>query len=129
MSPKKQAIIKMPSRDHKQFRLNVVQALWFAPIVVFYLESLIVPVESCKNNPKKAETRAIKIHKPLRYALLFVALEKQKSFFPDLQCGVMDQFVKTLDQLGKQIYNEKKTPKLFRATQHIQRRGMNKLDV
>ena len=82
-----------------------------APILGFVdLESLIVPVEGCKNNPKKQKTRAIEIHKPCSCALLFVALEEQKHFFFDLQCGpgFMDQFVKTLDQVGKKIYNEKK---------------------
>ena len=71
----------MPSSDQKQFQFNNVQARWFAPIVGFFdLESLIVPVEGCKNNPEKAETRAIEIHKPCSYAMLFVALEKQKPF-------------------------------------------------
>ncbi|XP_075259949.1 uncharacterized protein LOC142351664 [Convolutriloba macropyga] len=47
--------------------------------------------------------------------MLFVALEEQKPFFFDLQCGpgVMDQFVKTLDQVGKQIYNEKQKHRNF----------------
>ena len=86
----KQAIIKKPRRDQKQFRFNNVQARWFAPIEgFFYLKSLIVPVEGCKNNPEKEETRAIEINKPCSYALLFVALEEQKPFFFDLQCGPM----------------------------------------
>ena len=98
----------MPSGDQKQFRSNNIRARRFFAIAFFDLESLIASVEGCKNNTKKAETREIEFLKLCSYALLIVALEEQKPFF-DLQCRpcVTDQFLKTLDQVGRQIYNKK----------------------
>ena len=67
----KQAVVKMPQET--SFNYKRIQSRWFAPIVGFFdLESIIESVSGCRNNPLKAETRIIGLHKPCSYAMLFV---------------------------------------------------------
>ena len=105
------AIIKMPKAGQQKFELKNNQARWFAPIVRFFdLESIIEPViGSSSNTQNSSTTRALEEHKPCSYALLFVALNETKPFFFDLKCGpnVMIDFVKSLEQIAKSIYDVK----------------------
>ena len=105
-----QAIIKMPKAGQRKFEFKNNQARWFALIVGFFdLDSIIEPVigSSSSNTQSSSNTRALEEHKPCSYALLFVAWNETKPFFFDLKCGpnVMIEFVKSLEQIVKRIYN------------------------
>ena len=111
-----QAIIKMPKAKHQNFEFKNVQARWFAPIVGFFdLESIIEPVANTINTQQNSVTRALEEHKPCSYALLFVALNETKPFYFDLKCGpnVMVEFVKSLEQIARDIYDVKQQHKNF----------------
>ena len=105
------------------------QARWFALIVGFFdLESIIEPVfdssSSSSNTQSSSTTRALEEHKPCSYALLFVALNETKPFFFDLKCGpnVMIEFVKSLEQIAKSIYDVKQQYKNFSGEPSIPKR-------
>ena len=111
-----QAIIKMPKAEQQNFEFKNVQARWFAPIVGFFdLESIIEPVANTINTQQNSVTRALEEHKPCSYALLFVALNETKPFYFDLKCGpnVMVEFVKSLEQIARDIYDVKQQHKNF----------------
>ena len=93
-----------------------VQARWSAPIVGFFdLESIIEPVANTINTKQNSVTRVLEEHKPCSYALLFVALNETKPFYFDLKCGpnVMVEFVKSLEQIARDIYDVKQQHKNF----------------
>ena len=111
-----QAIIKMPKVEQQNFEFKNVQARWFAPIVEFFdLESIIEPVAHNYNTQQNSVTRALEEHKSCSYALLFVALNETKPFYFDLKCGpnVMVEFVKSLEQIARDIYDVKQQHKNF----------------
>ena len=111
-----QAIIKMPKVEQQNFEFKNVQARWFAPIVgVFDLESIIEPIAHIYNTQQYSVTRALEEHKPCSYALLFVALNETKPFYFDLKCGpnVMAEFVKSLEQIARDIYDVKQRHQNF----------------
>ena len=111
-----QAIIKMPKVEQQNFEFKKVQARWFAPIVGFFdLESIIEPVVHNYKTQQNSVIRALEEHKPCSYALLFVALNETKPFYFDLKCGpnVMVEFVKSLEQIARDIYDVKQQHKNF----------------
>ena len=111
-----QAIIKMPKAEQQNFEFKNLQARWFAPIVGFFdLESIIEPVAENRTNTQNTVTRAIEEHKPCSYALLFVALNEVEPYFFDIKSGpnVMSEFVKSLEQIAKQIYEVKQKHRNF----------------
>ena len=106
----------MPKAKQQNFEFKNVQARWFAPIVGFFdLESIIEPVANTINTQQNSVTRALEEHKPCSYALLFVALNETKPFYFDLKCGpnVMVEFVKSLEQIARDIYDVKQQHKNF----------------
>ena len=111
-----QAIIKIPKAKQQNFEIKNVQARWFAPIVGFFdLESIIEPVASTINTQQNSVTRALEEHTPCSYALLSVALNETKPFYFNLKCGpnVMVEFVKSLEQIARDIYDVKQQHKNF----------------
>ena len=111
-----QAIIKMPKAKQQNFEFKNFQARWFASIVGFFdLESIIEPVANTINTQQNSVTRALEEHKPCSYALLFVALNETKPFYFDLKCdpNVMVEFVKSLEQIARDIYDVKQQHKNF----------------
>ena len=106
----------MPKVEQQNIEFKNVQARWFAPIVgFFHLESIIEPVANNYHTQQNSVTRALEEHKPCSYALLFVALNETKPFYFDLKCGpnVMVEFVKSLEQIARDIYDVKQQHKNF----------------
>ena len=99
----------MPKTDQRNFDFKNVQAGRFAPIAGFFnLESIIETVVS--SSQENAETKALEVHKPCSYALLFVVLDQEKLFFFDIKSGpiVMKDFVKTLERIAKDVMQQHK---------------------
>ena len=123
-----QAVIEMPKAEQQNFELKNIQARWFAPIVGFFdFESIIEPMVENENTQHNSVTRAVEEHKPCSYALLFVALNETKPFFFDLKCGpnVMMEFVKSLEQIARDIYDVKEQYKNFSGVPTINKDQAN----
>ena len=61
----KLAVTNMPLPENASKSFRGKQARWFAPVIGFFdLESLIVPVEGCQQDPKHSSTRSIEKHLP-----------------------------------------------------------------
>ena len=98
------------------FVYKKIQSRWFAPIVGFFdLESILESVSGCGNNPQNAETRIIELHKPCSYAMLFVGQDEVEPFLFECESGpnIMSNFVESLEQIAKKIYQAKQRNKYF----------------
>ena len=112
----------MPKTEQQNFEFKNLQARWFAPIVGFFdLESIIEPVAENRTKTQNTVTRAIEEHKPCSCALLFVALKEVEPYFFDIKVGpnVMSEFVKSLEQIAKQIYEVKQKHRNFEGERTI----------
>ena len=104
----KPAVVRMPQKT--SFVYKKIQSRWFAPIVGFFdLESIIESVSGCRNNPQKAETRIIELHKPCSYAMLFVGQDEVEPFHFECEsgAGIMSKFVESLERIAKKEHNAK----------------------
>ena len=104
----KPAVVRMPQKT--SFVYKKTQSRWFAPIVGFFdLESIIESVSGCRNNPQKAETRTIELHKPCSYAMLFVGQDEVEPFHFECEsgAGIMSKFVESLERIAKKVHNAK----------------------
>ena len=70
---------------------------------------------TCRNDPQFSDTRAIEMHKPCSYALLFIAQSQEEPFHFEGERGpgVMQKFVKSLEKMAKTIYVVKQQNKYF----------------
>ena len=108
--------IKMPTPDKNSFQFTKNQARWFTPIVGFFdLESIIEPVHGAQNNPQVADSRAIEMHKPCSYSILFLGQGLESPYHFNLRRGpgIMAEFVKELEELAHRIYADKQRRPTF----------------
>ena len=101
----------MPLPENASMSFRGKQARWFAPVIGFFdLESLIVPVEGCQQDPKHSSTRSIEKHLPCSYALLCIEKDKADPYFFEIQQGpgIMKSFVETVQALAKKIHSDKR---------------------
>ena len=106
----------MPLPENASMSFRGKQARWFAPVIGFFdLESLIVPVEGCQQDPKLSSTRSIEKHLPCSYALLCIEKDKVDPYFFEIQQGpdIMKSFVESVQALAKKIYIDKVRRCLF----------------
>ena len=102
----KPAVVRMPQKT--SFVYKKIQSRLFAPIVGFFdLQSIIESVSGCRNNPQKAETRTIELHKPCSYATIFVGQDEVFHFECESGAGIMSKFVESLGRIPKKVHNAK----------------------
>ena len=106
----------MPTPEKNSFQFTKNQARWFTPIVGFFdLESIIEPVHGAQNNPQVADSRAIEMHKPCSYSILFLGQGLENPYHFNLRRGpgIMAEFVKELEELAHRIYADKQRRPTF----------------
>ena len=89
---------------------KTIQSRFFAPVIGFLgLESIIEIIARCRNDPQKAETSTTELLRPWSYAMLFVGKVEGETF--RFECegvpGIISNIVSSLEQIAKQIFNEK----------------------
>ena len=116
-SPPLQIIMPSPQNNKYVFKKGQSRR-WFTPIIGFFdLESVIEPVLGCQNDPVKADTRQIEMHRPCSYAMLFLALHEKEPYHFSLNRGpdAMEKFIEELEKLAVQINKDKQRNRVFQG--------------
>ena len=67
------AAIEMPASNADKVEFKNFNARAYAPVVIYFdLESLIIPIQSCDENPSSSWTRTLEKHKPCGFCLVLI---------------------------------------------------------
>ena len=86
----------MPTEEHKFVKFKHLQARAHLPFVVYFdLESLIVPVDTVKNDPNRSSTTTLEHHVPCSFCIVVVEHGNPSPVMVEMERGpnVMDKFI------------------------------------
>ena len=105
------AEIVMPKESNTSLQFRNWKARWFLPIVLYFdTESYLVPIATAQPSPSTSYTVAIGKHEPCGYAIAAIEHGKAIPVYFELKRGdnCMNEFVKSLHVLARDIYNRKR---------------------
>ena len=103
------AVVIMPTAENgcHKFKFKNFQALWYAPIVVYFdFESFLNPVTTCMNNPQISSSRVLEKHEPSGSSMVAIDHESSEPFFFSLDSSenCLENFIKELHLLARDVY-------------------------
>ena len=103
------ATIKMPNDENKVLNFNNYLSKWFELFVRYFdFESLIDPLDSCRNYVYYSSKEVFEVHQSFGFCLLDIELDNPKPAF--IKIARSENCMETLDVLekhGKDIYQKK----------------------
>ena len=105
------AEITMPTEENKFVKFKHLQARAHLPFVVYFdLESLIVPVDTVKNDPNRSSTTTLEHHVPCSFCIVVVEHGNPSPVMVEMERGpnVMDKFIQVMEKLARDFYNKKR---------------------
>ena len=93
----------MPDTTKNKVAFENFSARWFSPFVIYLdLESLIVPVQTVKNNQNVSGTYALEHHLPCSYYLLVIEHGNPEPIYFDIYTGpdCMERFLSKIMKLA-----------------------------
>ena len=101
----------MPKESNTSLQFRNWKARWFLPIVLYFdPESYLVPIATAQPSPSTSYTVAIEKHEPCGYAIAAIEHGEATPVYFELKRGdnCMNEFVKSLHVLARDIYNRKR---------------------
>lgn len=112
------AVIRMPTEENNSLVFNKAKSKSVCPVVAYFdLESLVLPVSTCSGDPSTSHTRVVEKHEPSGFCLSVIETStmKQTAFHLDRSPGCMQNFVKKIEELAKDMHERKQKFKQFRG--------------
>ena len=108
--------ITMPDTTKNKVAFENFPARWFSPFVIYLdLESLIVPVQTVKNNQNISGTYALEQHLPCSYCLLVIEHRNPEPIYFDIYRGpdCMERFLSKIEKLARHFFIRREFPKFI----------------
>ena len=112
------AAIEMPASNADKVEFKNFNARAYAPVVIYFdLESLIIPIQSCDDNPSNSWTRTLEKHTPCGFCLVLI---ESGSLQPvhvsiDRSSTCMQKLAIHLQAIAREIYQRKQTHRIYKG--------------
>ena len=112
------AAIEMPASNADEVEFKNFNARAYAPVVIYFdLESLIIPIQSCDDNPSSSWTRTLEKLTPCGFCLVLI---ESGSLQPvhvsiDRSSTCMQKLAIHLQTIAREIYQRKQTHRRYKG--------------
>ena len=112
------AAIEMPASNADKVEFKHFNARAYSPVVIYFdLESLIIPIQSCDDNPSSSWTRTVEKHTPCGFCLVLI---ESGSLQPvhvsiDRSSTCMQKLAIHLQAIAREIYQRKQTHRIYKG--------------
>ena len=122
------AAIVLPNEQKRLHQFKSSRATWFVPLVIYLdTEALLVPISTCTPSPNNSSQVKLEKHVPCGYT--FVAVEHGNSNVVSYRIkrgpGCLDDLIKELETLARDIYHRKQSHRIYRGTPSTAKETVN----